>query len=168
MDSRIARAAISVPLFFAGLVVPSGDTAAQNAKGLAGTYAAVSSVGEVAGKRIDTYGSNPLGLLILSPNGYYSLTLVRTDVPKFAGNSRISGSVEENKAAVAGSINHFGRYTVDGKARTLTFQIVGSTYPNWTGTSQTRPFAVTGDQLKYLVPNSSNGGSGEVTWKRVR
>jgi hypothetical protein len=34
----------------------------------------------------------------------------------------------------------------------ITFHIQTSTYPNWDGMDQKRPFTLSGDELKYTVP----------------
>ena len=139
----------------------SGATLAQTTKSVAGAYSLV-DVG-------DTYGKNPTGMLIFDGNGNYSLTITRSDLPKFASNSRVKGSADENKAVVHGSITHYGRYEVKGK--TLVFDIKGSTYPNWAGTKQERPLTIKGDQLAYkvAVPSAGAGsGANEVVWKRIK
>jgi hypothetical protein len=116
----------------------------------------------------DTYGANPRGMLILTRDGRYSLHLVRKDLQKFASGSRVKGTPEENAAVVNGSISHFGTYTVGDGGKMLSFKIEGSSYPNWTGTTQQRPFTLKGDLLTYQVPAASRGGSGEVVWKRIK
>jgi hypothetical protein len=148
----------------------SNPAAAQSAKSIAGSYSAVSSMTtDASGNVTPTFGPNPRGMLILTPDGRYSLTLMRASLPKFAGNSRVRGTAEENEAVVAGSISHFGRYTVDEKGKTLTFHVEASTYPNWDGAPQKRPLTVKGDQLSYKVATVSGGqGSGEVVWKRIK
>jgi hypothetical protein len=103
-----------------------------------------------------------------SDGRYISLT-GRTGVPRFASNSRTTGTPEENKAAVQGSIATFGRYTINEAEHALTLNIEYSSFPNWTGTQQTRPFTIVGDELKYTVPTASAGdGRGEVALKRAK
>ena len=74
----------------------------------------------------------------------------------------MDGSPEEYKAVVQGSIAHFGTYTVNEADRTITFHIQTSTFPNWNGAVQKRPFTLKGDELKWTTPAASGGGSGEV------
>jgi hypothetical protein len=144
---------------FVSFTAATGEAVAQTTKSLAGAYSLV-SVG-------DLYGKNPAGILMFDGNGNYSLTITRSDLPKFASNSRLKGTGDENKAVVTGSITHFGRYSV--KDKTLTFDVKGGSYPNWTGTSQARPLTVKGDQLSYKVAAPSGGGPGnEVVWKRMK
>ncbi len=148
---------------FVSLTVASGAALAQSAKSLVGAWTLV-DVG-------DTYGKNPKGSLIFDASGRYALTITRSDLPKFASNSRVKGTPDENKAVVGGSISHFGRYKVNAKDKTLVMEIEGSTYPNWNGTSQSRPFTVAKDELRYkvAVPSAGAGtGSNEVVWKRAK
>lgn len=79
----------------------------------------------------------------------------------------MAGTEEEYKAVVQGSIAHFGRYNVDEAAKTITFEIDSSTFPNWNGTVQKRPFTVSGDELRWQTPGS-NGGLAEVVLRRAR
>lgn len=112
------------------------------------------------------YGPNPQGLASFDSNGDYILMTVRRGQAKFASNNRNQGTPEENKAAVQGSIAHFGTYTVNDADKTITFHIETSTFPNWNGTEQKRPFTVTGDELRWRTPASS-GGTAEVILRRA-
>ncbi len=70
---------------------------------------------------------------------------------------------------VDGTIAHTGTYTIDDGGKTLTLHIQTSTFPNWDGTAQKRPFKVSGDTLTYTVAAPSAGGpAAEVVWKRVK
>jgi hypothetical protein len=143
------------------LLLAAGEVPAQSAKSLVGAWTVV-QVG-------DTYGKDPKGRLIFDPGGRYVLTITRADLPKFAANSRLKGTADENRAVVGGSISHFGRYKVNEKDKTLTLDIESSTYPNWNGTTQTRPFTLVKDELRYKVAAPSAGGQpGEVVWRRIK
>jgi hypothetical protein len=91
---------------------------------------------------------------------------VRDALPPFAAASRVRGTPEEIQAVVAGSVAHFGRYTVDDQD--ISFQGETSTYPNWNGSLQKRAFSVSGDELKYGDAASSAGGRVELVWRRAR
>jgi hypothetical protein len=149
--------------------MPAGDAAAQSAKSLVGTWTVVSSDNvDASGKKTAIYGPNLRGSLIFTSNGRYSLTLARASLPKIASDNRTKGTAEENQAVVAGSLAHFGKYTVDEKDKALTFHIETSTYPNWDGTTQKRPFTVSGDELKYTNAAASGGGRADLVWKRAK
>ena len=75
------------------------------------------------------------------------------------------GTPEENKAVVQGTNAHFGTYAVEGDK--LVLRIEAATFPNSTGAEQRRPFTLTGDELKVIVPVASGGGS-TLVWKRAK
>ena len=134
---------------------------------LVGTWLFVSTTVKLADGN-PVYGSNPKGLLIITENGFYSTHIVRADVPKFAANNRLQGTPEENKAAVHGSIASWGRYTVNEANNSITILFEASTYPNNAGIEQTRPFTLTGDELKIINPGTSTGGQSELIYKRAK
>ncbi len=161
----------AVALLLVALGVPPSDAFAQQrtlSEQVVGTWSYI-SVDTVRpdGSREQMYGPNPKGLVIFDSNGRYALVNARSDLAKFASNNRTQGTPEENKAVVLGSIAHFGRYTVNEADRTITFYIEASTFPNWSGIEQKRPFTVTGDELKWTTP-ASGGGLGEVLLKRAK
>ena len=153
---------------FLGLILSTCPAGAQTAKDLVGTWVATSNVAEQNGVKSEPYGSPPLGILIFDAEGHYGLILSRTDIPKFASNSRINGTAEENKTAVQGTISHFGRYAVSEPDKTIVFKIEASTYPNFNGTDQKRTFTLKGDELTYTVPSFSGGGTAVASWKRAK
>jgi hypothetical protein len=67
---------------------------------------------------------------------------------------------------VQGNLSAFGTYTIspDGS---LTLQIVGSSFPNWDGTTQKRMVEISGDQMRYYTPATSMGGSAVNILSRV-
>jgi hypothetical protein len=159
----IATACLAVAQF-------SGDAAAQQSplkQQLVGSWTFVSSTGKLPDGS-PTWGANPKGLLIFTDDGHYASLIVRADVPKFAAKNRLQGTADENKAAVQGSIGTFGTYTVDEAKKSFTVRFTASTYPNNTGTEQTRPFAISGDELKITNPAPSTGGQSELLYKRAK
>ena len=162
----------TMALLFLGVALPSGDAVGQQRtlkEQLVGTwmYVSVDAV-RPDGNRVQTFGPNPQGLASFDSNGCYILLTARLGQPKFASNNRMEGTPEENKAVVQGSIAHFGRYTVNEANKTITFHIETSTFPNWNGTEQKRPFTLTGDELKWTTLAASGGGSAEVVLKRAK
>jgi hypothetical protein len=151
-----------------GMVLAAGEVFAQTTKDLAGTWTLVSNVSEQGGNKTDTFGPNPKGILIVDANGRYVLAVARAGLPKVASNNRTTATPEENKAIVGGSIIHFGTLSVNAVDKTITFKIETSTFPNWDGIEQKRPFTITGDELQYTVPAQSGGGTGTVVWKRAK
>jgi hypothetical protein len=151
-----------------GIALP-GSAVAQTAKDLVGTWTMVSNVNiRQDGSRANTFGPHATGIAIFESNGHYAIMNINPDVPKFASNSRAGGTPAENKAAVEGSIGHYGTYSVDTANKVINLKIEGSSYPNWTGAEQKRTIiSFAGDDFKWSSPGSI-GGTGEVGWKRVK
>jgi lipocalin-like protein len=141
---------------------------AQSASDLQGAWSLVSSVLERDGKAVDQFGAGAKGMMILNADGRFILTIIAGDLPKFASNNRASGTPEENKAVVAGSIAMLGTYAYDATNRTLTLRTESATFPNWNGTEQRRSLiGFDGTELKYATAQASGGGRATVTWRRV-
>jgi hypothetical protein len=120
------------------------------------------------GTRTDAFGPKGTGMAIFESNGRYAIINLNPEVSKFAANNRLQGTAAENKAAVEGAIAHYGTYTYDEAKKVINLKVEGSSYPNWTGTQQTRTImAFAGDDLKWSVAASA-GGTGEVGWKRIK
>lgn len=171
MNRLAALTPTATALLFLGVALLSSEALAQPKtlkEQVVGTWT-YSSVDIVRpdGSRVPLFGPHPQGRAIFEGNGRYGLMTSQSGLPKFASNNRNEGTPEENKAVVQGSISHFGRYTVDEADKTITFHIETSTFPNWNGIEQKRPFTVTGDELKWTTAASS-GGSAEVVLKRTK
>ena len=82
--------------------------------------------------------------------------------------NRLQGTPDENKTAVHGSIATFGTFTVDEAKHSFTAWFEASTYPNNTGIEQTRPFTISGDELRVMNPASSAGEQSELLYKRAK
>ena len=143
--------------------------AGASAKQLVGAWTVVSvNTTSPDGKQVQAFGPDPQGLLMFDTRGRYSLHICRAGRAKFAANSREKGTAEENQASVQGCNPHWGKYSVNEKERAIVFQIEHAMYPNWGGTEQKRPFTITGDELKYVVPTASSGGTSELVWRRAK
>ena len=119
------------------------------------------------GQTKEYFGPNPAGQLIFDADGQFSDILMRADLPKFKNNNRTKGSAEENAAVVQGTIGYFGTYTLTGD--NLKMHLVGSTYPNWINTDQTRLVRQEGDRLTWHNAAASAGGEALVlVWERVK
>jgi hypothetical protein len=139
---------------------------AQTAKDLVGTWKLVSNVLDQNGTKSDQFGPSPNGVLFFESNGRYALVIARSDLAKFPGDGRSSGTPENNKAVVNGSIGHFGTYSVEDKA--IVFHVEHSTFPNWDGGTQKRPVTLKGEEMSFFVATASaGGGTSVVTWKRL-
>jgi len=135
---------------------------------LQGSWTMASNVLDQDGKKSEPFGPGAKGTVIFTNNGHYAVIITRADLPKFASNTRTTGTAEENKAVVQGSIAYFGTYTANEADKTLVMHAEGSTFPNWAGTDQKRTIELSADELKFINKNPSMGpGTVTVTWKRV-
>ena len=93
---------------------------------------------------------------------------MRDGLPKYAGKGREHATAEEAKATVAGSISHFGTYSVEGDK--IVFNVEHATFANWDGSTSKRPFKISGDEMSFFVPSASAGAgsSSVVSWKRQK
>jgi Lipocalin-like domain len=152
-------------------LLPATSGAQQNSlkEQVVGTWVSVSNINTAPnGTKTDLFGPNPNGSLIFESNGRFSLIGMRSDLPKFGTNNRATGTAEENKAVVQGSIAYFGTYSVNEADKSFTVQVEGATFPNWTGATQKRALSISGDELTFINAAGSSGGSNEVKWKRVK
>ena len=121
------------------------------------------------GKRIDSLGPNPRGLLRLDTDGTFTCQIMRLGLPKFKSNNREKGTDEENRAVVQGTISYYGTYSVNEAEQALAMHIDACSYPNFDGVNQKRPFTLKGDTLSFINRQSSVAGSTvHQTWKRIK
>jgi hypothetical protein len=136
---------------------------------LVGTWAFVSSTGKLADGS-SPWGNNPKGQLSFDANGRYSSIIVRSDLAKYASNSRMQPSPAEAIATVQGAIAYFGTYAMNEVDRSYTVRVDGSSYPNWSGTDLKQVIdSITADELKIRNPAPSYGGPPTLlTYRRVK
>ena len=120
------------------------------------------------GSRSATSGASPKGIAFFDAGGYYIISVMRSDRPRYAINNFAEGTAEENKATAQGVITYFGTYSVSEADRTIAIHIEGSSFPNWNGADQKRILTITGDELKLASPAATGAGTAEVVWKRAK
>jgi lipocalin-like protein len=128
------------------------------------------------GSQEPLFGPNPIGSLIINPNGRYSVQIMReVNRPQFASKNLNTGTAEEIRAALLGMIGHFGAYTVNENDKSITFLIEGSSFPNLQGIKQRWQIAnITDDVLTLRLPaaTSTNPAGGfvavQVIWRKVK
>jgi hypothetical protein len=155
------------------LALFAGDAAAQNSlkQQIVGTWDfVVAEITSADGKTSYPFGETPKGLLIFTADGRFSQIHVASDVPKIASGNRLTGTAEEYAAINRRSLAVFGTYTVDEEKKTVTFNIVSSTFPNWQGEAQTRTIdRLTADEFVNTNPNVAGGrGSASNHYKRAK
>jgi hypothetical protein len=171
---EVAGVLLVVTVLLGGTLFGSSGVWAQEkgsnlAKQIQGAWTLVSIYNEQDGKKTEVFGPNPRGSMILTPNGRFSIIMMRASLPKFASNNRMTGAAEENQAVTQGSFADFGTYkVVSEKEKAVNFHIEGCTFPNWDGQDQKRFVTVTADELKLTVPITTIGGTNYLVWKRAK
>jgi hypothetical protein len=146
--------------FLAGAPNAIGQATKTDKERLVGSWTTVSATAGGGGSQAEPYGPNPNGIMMVDVGGHLSLTQLRSDLPKFQSNNRFTGTADENKAIVQGSIAFFGTYVIDEATHEIAITIKGSTFPNFDGTTQKRLLSFRGDdEFTFTVPNPSGGGS---------
>lgn len=165
----ISGAAVVVGVTLCGA---SAALAQQEAKGLrqqiVGTWSLAEQWVEQEGKKTQRFGANPKGIAIYENSGRFAAILLRPDLPRFASNSAMTGTADENKAVVQGSTAFYGSWSIDEKDGSMVARIDGSTYPNWDGQEQKRTVSIAGDEIKLCVPGAQIGGTACAIWRRVK
>ena len=107
----------TIAMLCAGIALNSIDATAQGASKfdkskLVGGWTLVSIENTLQdGKKMQGFGLSD-GVVVFEPNGRFVQALARSDLPKFASNNRSTGTADENKAVVQGSLILFGTYSV--------------------------------------------------------
>jgi hypothetical protein len=168
-----ARRLLQIAAGALALVLSLGSAAAQQSlrDKLIGTWTfVVAEFTAPDGKKSFPFGETPKGLLIFTADGHFSQVHIASDVPKIASNNRLNGTAEEYAAIMRRSLSMFGTYKVDEAKKTVTFEIMSSTYPNAQGQSQLRTIdKLTDDEFVNSNPEVGGGrGSAFNLYKRVK
>lgn len=166
--NRFVTPLIAASALIVWTALAAGSAAAQTTKDIDGTWTLASATVTHEGKTRDIFGPRPSGTMIFDANGRFTQVIISSDLPKFASKSRETGTAEENKAVVQGSIAYFGTYSV-GSGGIVNLHIESSTFPNMTGTEQKRSVKISGDELTWGNPTPAVGsGIAEQLWKRAK
>jgi hypothetical protein len=167
--SVVLRGLSVATLAVAVLATPVLAQQGSLARSIEGTWTLQSIYNEVDGKKTDVFGPNPKGLMILTPSGRFTITIMKASLPTFASNNRVKGTAEEYQAVVQGSVAYFGTYSVlSEKDKTVSMRIEASTFPNYTGQEQKRVMSVAGDEMNLTNPVAGVGGTNYLVWKRTK
>jgi hypothetical protein len=157
------------------LALSAGGGAAQPATslkdGIVGTWNfVVAEVTAPDGKKSFPFGETPKGILIFTSDGRFAQIHVAGDVPKIASNNRLTGTPEEYAEIMRRSLSVFGTYTVDEANKTVTYNIVSASFPNWQGETQTRAIdKLTSDEFVNTNRGLAGGrGSASNFYRRVK
>jgi Lipocalin-like domain len=169
MKSRTIAAAMLALALSAGAAAAQPVTSLKDQ--IVGTWNfVVAEVTAPDGKKSFPFGETPKGILILTADGRFAQIHVAGDVPKIASNNRLAGTSEEYAAIMRRSLSVFGTWTVDEAKKTVTYNIVSSSFPNWEGEAQTRTIdKLTADEFVNTNPGVAGGrGSASNFYRRVK
>ena len=125
-------------------------------------------LGSIGSAPAEIYPSRPLTMIVPDPAGglFDALARILAEPMRAALAKSV---VIENVGGAGGSIAYYGTYTIDEATRVITVNVEASTFPNFTGGTQTRILSFDGDEVTYLNPTPSHGGApAKVTYRRVR
>jgi hypothetical protein len=137
---------------------------------LVGTWMLVSVENTAAdGKKLQTFGANPKGILIFDISARYSQTQVRAKRSNFKSANRLEVTPAESAAAMNDSLAQFGTWSVDEASKTIIMNIEGSLIPNQQGTQGRRIVSsLTADELRFTNPGPALGGKNESVYRRAK
>lgn len=139
-------------------------------KRISGNWTLVSIYNEWPdGRKLEQFGAQPQGFMILTPDGRFSIFFAKADLPKFAAGNRLEGTIDESLAVARGTLAYFGRYRVENDQEGVVELLVeGCTFPNWNGRKHKRLMSLSGDSLRVVTPASGIGGTSHIVWRRAR
>ena len=162
-----ALVAVGLSLALSGAAFAQQKTAKEQIVG-AWTLVAVASEMD-DGKKGEPFGASPMGVIIFSNDGHFSLFQSRAEIPKIAANDRARATPEEAQSIVASSIAYYGTYSIDESTKVMLVNLAASTYANVAAIpNQKRTITLlTSSELKFDNPRTPNGMTLRTTWKRA-
>jgi hypothetical protein len=156
----------------AALLLAAVVTTTPLAERVVGTWTLVSYEARYPdGRVVPIYGPSPVGRLIYDARGRMSVHIADPRRPRFASPDRLLATDAEVRAAFDGYFGYFGTFSVDERAGTMTHQVEGAAFPNYTGSDQRRQLTVEGDRLELATPPSARAGERATfhgVWRRER
>lgn len=110
------------------------------------------------------FGEQPVGTLIYTPDGYMAVQMLEAERGLLATDDALGGTPEERASAYSSCLAYFGRYEVQGES--VIHHVEGSLFPNWSKTTQERPFECRGNELSLQVKDEQGRVTNEILWRR--
>lgn len=102
-----------------------------------------------------------IGSISYSANGYMSFQSSRRDRSEILDGRIDDMPIEGLRALLSSYSAYYGTYEIDEENRTVTHNIIGSSFRSPAGTSTVRTYSFSGSQLTLL-----NGENRRFVWKR--
>src|SRR5262249_29645798 len=111
----------------------------------------------------------PRGKLIFTSDMHFVELIHDPRISRFKSIQRGEGTDAENRAAMAGSIALYGRYTVDADGNFSGNTVEGSSFPNWIGDKRTTEVLTMAVDGNRMIENFQRPGGAKVTivWERL-
>lgn len=136
-----------------------------SAEQLMGTWSLTSfNTVAVDGNRTSVFGPHPQGLMMLTPEGQFSVVAFDANRPRWTSD-RTKISVEELAFAAKGAIAQFGTWAFNEADQRLTLSVDAALNPSRVGTKQEQDVFVTGDDLTVTQVSSGTVGGGSIEQK---
>jgi hypothetical protein len=113
-------------------------------------------------------GPAPIGYLLYTADGRFSITISRRGRAGFAAGDLLSGTTEEKVRAMEDFVAYAGRYSFHGDR--VIHHVELSLFPNWVGSDQERWVEFAGDRLILSASPLLLAGKQQVprlVWERV-
>ncbi|CAM4270476.1 lipocalin-like domain-containing protein [Bordetella muralis] len=166
----LMRAYFAAAIAAAAITATSAQAQSSSPNKVQGTWRVVSAQIEEDGKTRPVYGEQPQGMLVFTPDMHFVEVLTDGSTPRFASSARGQGTDAENRAAMASSIGFFGTYSVDEHGEFSGNRVLGSTFPNWVGSTRTSKelsLVVKGDRMSERFQRPE-GSRVTIEFERVR
>jgi hypothetical protein len=113
-------------------------------------------------------GTDPIGYVLYTADGRFSIAISRRDRAGFAAGDLLSGTTQEKARALEGFVAYAGRYSFYGDR--IIHHVELSLFPNWVGSDQERWVELAGDRLTLSASPLLLAGKQQVprlVWERV-
>jgi hypothetical protein len=124
------------------------------------------------GSSVPVYGKRPVGRLYYDAAGNMSVHIMKGERSRFGTGTRNGAALAEMSAAYEGYEAYFSTYVVDPERQVISHKVVGSLFPNWTGTVQSRYYEFEGDDRLVLSTEPIGTVPGDkpvvnLVWERL-
>lgn len=114
------------------------------------------------GTTVPSRGENPVGVIMYDQAGNMAVQLMRTDE-----HATEYTDMTDLKSAMAGFLSYFGRYEVDEQQQTVKRHITGASYFGYRGTTQTRTYEFSGNELTLRAKSPLDNSTRVLLWRRA-
>lgn len=121
---------------------------------------------------VPIYGKRPIGRLYYDEDGNMSVHIMRDGRPGIKSGTKFRADADEMRIAYEGYEAYFSTCEVDPELHVIRHKVLGSLFPNWTGTTQVRFYAFQGDDRLILSTAPIGASPSEdtvvtLTWERL-